>query len=934
MPDFTSPIIPDPILNDRHATGQHAAQRLAAQADFVRRLGRRGATGGEQAANQAEAIWTAALTRGAPVAEALAAAEVPLLPYAALANSYEVHCVGHAHLDMNWQWGLHETVAAGAASFTTLLRLMDEFPELTFIQSQAALYELMRVHHPVLFERIRQAVVGGRWEVIAGQWVEAERNIIGGEGFIRQAVLGRAWCHEHLGLSPEAVAVDWVPDCFGHAASLPGLLAQSGFRHTYACRTGNPDHPAAFRWRGSDGQEVVLWRELTWYNGEGCRDAPRHLLAIEDLIGQRSWLDVIGIGDHGGGPTRRHLRKVADFNTWPVWPRWRWSKLATFLGGLDAVTDRLPVISGELNTEYSGCLTSQAMIKRGNRRGEAACAEAETAAVLAERIVGHPVRPEPLRDAWRRVCFGHFHDILPGSGVRATREHHAASLQEVLAATTAVTSNALQAIAARIDTAWVGNAPSDAHCVPALVAAASGGTGFQVGTVAGASQLESWPMAAVWFNAVALPRHEVAVLRVWEGEMVLSQNRPLRLRQQDGTLLPTQHVGEGLYWGHRYLDLAVPIEVGALGWQTLAVERGPAPAPAQPARASIADEGGRGHPPWVNRPTGLVTLENGTLVVGFDRRTGMPASIRRGGQELLRAPLSVLIVDERPYPMSSWIVGDPMAERLPLCSGLSVSHSGPVRAVIRSELRWGDTTATAIWTLDAGSDRLHLKIETRWLERGTATTGTPRLVLRLPTVLTDAVLTHEIPHGALTRHEEPGRAMPTQRWARADGADGSLVVANDGVHAYAIDHGMIAIDLLRASSDPDPLPEIGDHAWEFTIRPTSSTSDAEATRDGLVLNHPLRALFDRAHSGDLPANSGDLLTATDPEVLVAALKPGESSGSVLRLVNYGNQAHPATVRAHPLLRIAKSQACDLIERTINGTGAVGHHGVASLHFQP
>jgi hypothetical protein len=68
MSHLDAPIIPDPQLSDRHATSQHAAHRLAAQARFVRLLGRRGATGGEAAATQAEAIWAAALHPGAPVA--------------------------------------------------------------------------------------------------------------------------------------------------------------------------------------------------------------------------------------------------------------------------------------------------------------------------------------------------------------------------------------------------------------------------------------------------------------------------------------------------------------------------------------------------------------------------------------------------------------------------------------------------------------------------------------------------------------------------------------------------------------------------------------------------------------------------------------------------------------------------------------------------
>ncbi len=916
------------ILHDRHAADRWAHERLTAQAGFVRGLATRGAAGGTAAADRAEAAYAAALARGANSADALHDGESHLLPFAALAKTYEVTCVGHAHIDMNWQWGYHETVAIGAASFTTLLRLQEEFPELTFLQSQAALYEMMRVHHPALFARIRAAIAGGRWEVVAGQWVEAERNCLSGEGFVRQALLARGWCQEHLGLTPDAVAVDWVPDCFGHAASLPGLLAQAGFRHTYACRTGSTERPAAFRWRGLDGREVVLWRELAWYNGEPRADAAKFLFAIEDLTGLKSWLNVIGIGDHGGGPTRRHLRRVVELDSWPVFPRWRWGRLDGFLAKLDAIKDRLPVHVGELNTEYSGCLTSQSAIKRGNRRGEAVCAEADAAAALANAITGHPVDHGQLRSAWRQVCFGHFHDILPGSGVRATREHHAASMQEALAACTAVASTALRTIAERIDTSWVGPAPGDAVPTVLAISREGGGAGFQTGALDGSSPVDTWPAAALWFNPVGQARDEVAVLRVWEGEAGLDRMQALRLRNADGTLVPTQKLGDGGYWGHRYVDLAARIQVGALGWSTMAVEPGESPVPAEPAVANIADEGGRGHPPWVNRPSGPVTLTNGRLQVAFDRRSGMPSSITRDGVELLAAPIVLTVVDERPYAMNAWIIGDPMAERAPLCDGFEIAQPGPVRAAFRAKLRWGDTTATAVWTLDADSDRLHLRIEARWLMVGSYATTIPRLVLRLPTRLHDAVLTHEIPHGALTRHEEPGRPMPTLRWLRADGSGGSLLVANDGVHAQSIDRGTIALDLLRATCDPDPLPEIGDHAWEFTLRPGAPRDDRDSLGDGVRLAHPLRALLDRAHPGDLPAVSGDLLNAT-AGVAVAALKPAEDGkGLVVRLLNCRDATATVGIQLHPLLQ-RPATPCDLLERPVVAAPLPGR-GAATL----
>jgi hypothetical protein len=60
-------------------------------------------------------------------------------------------------------------------------------------------------------------------------------------------------------------------------------------------------------------------------------------------------------------------------------------------------------------------------------------------------------------------------------------------------------------------------------------------------------------------------RDEVAVLRVWEGEYPWTMAPALpvmRLRAPDGSLVPTQRLGEGQYWNHRWQDLAVPVRIG------------------------------------------------------------------------------------------------------------------------------------------------------------------------------------------------------------------------------------------------------------------------------------------------------------------------------------------------------------------------------------
>ena len=74
--------------------------------------------------------------------------EAVLAPLGPAAKQYTIHVVGHAHIDMNWLWGWPETVATVNDTFTTVERLMEEFPTFHFSQSQTSVYQIMKDYLP------------------------------------------------------------------------------------------------------------------------------------------------------------------------------------------------------------------------------------------------------------------------------------------------------------------------------------------------------------------------------------------------------------------------------------------------------------------------------------------------------------------------------------------------------------------------------------------------------------------------------------------------------------------------------------------------------------------------------------------------------------------------------------------------------------------
>src|SRR4051812_23250595 len=69
--------------------------------------------------------------------------EALLQPLAKEAKSFTIHCVGHGHIDMNWMWSWPETCATTHDTFASVLSLMEQYPELTYSQSQASVYALI-----------------------------------------------------------------------------------------------------------------------------------------------------------------------------------------------------------------------------------------------------------------------------------------------------------------------------------------------------------------------------------------------------------------------------------------------------------------------------------------------------------------------------------------------------------------------------------------------------------------------------------------------------------------------------------------------------------------------------------------------------------------------------------------------------------------------
>lgn len=862
------------------------------------------------------------------VAAAVSQAEALLAPIGAVAKGYTIHCVGHGHIDMNWMWSWQETVATTHDTFQSVLQLMEEYPQLTYSQSQASVYALMEKYHPELFEEIKARIKEGRWEVTAVHWVEGEKNLASGEALARHLLYTRRYTKEKFGLDAEDLPLDWEPDTFGHANTIPTILAQGGVKFYYACRLGGGfDHavsgafprPKLFWWQGPDGSRLLVNKESTWYNSYVNIGDNIALPAVEFFKETKltDWMNVFGIGNHGGGPTRVEVEYLQETATWPIYPT---VVFGTAKGWYETVaaTDlsHLPVLDHELNYEFTGCYTTQTLITQANRFGENYCIEAETLAAITGRD-----SCALLRDAWLGILFNQFHDILPGSGVRQTREHAMGLFQETGAITGAIKREAGKALAK--------NLPTDR-----LVFPSDGGQGvgnaFASGAGAGIGAMESGLSKSagggsvrpyVVYNPCAWERTEAVTIRLYDTDFDPAK---IVARDEDGRSHPTVFLGRGDDWGHSYLDVLFFAQaVPATGYKTFALCEGRVDVDVPQVKALPRDV--------FETPFGMLRFDRykGGIVEVHHKESGI--TFLEGGYDTLG---EWELTNEQPRGMTAWVLGGVQDYKTFGTAGHHIhgvqrnrgtsypSGTSPAYVVHQSFKVPGTKSTIKVQYLIHGfAPRVDVTAEIDWRELGDAERGIPGLRVHFPFDGYDSyALRCETPFGSVVREEIEGEELPSLRYVHAhfDEGQGGFTLLNDSKYGFSVQGGNIAMRVIRSSFDPDHAPEVCKHTIRYSlVFHDTEVAPSELTQLGAAFNHPFLAFPAPVQPGTEPLSKSFVAVETPSVVLTSFKKAEDGAGYVLRLVEYDGNDTEATVTLNGSFG-TRASLTDLMERPVAG----------------
>ena len=336
-------------------------------------------------------------------------------------KDYTAYVVGYAHIDLAWLWRWEESVHdIMFNTFLNQLNLMEKYPDFTFAQDQAVVFEMMERYYPEIYKQIMQRAKTHNWIPVSSTWVQMDENMPDGESLVRQFLYGQKFSKEKFG---HYVRVAWQPDVFGHPYSMPQIASKAGIDFYVFGRPENAKRKPLFWWQGLDGSRVLSYTMAGWYTQPMDERITELTMKTGERAGVKDVLVLFGMGDHGGGPNANDVAGIDKLKNSPDAVAVKTTDVDHYIELLMAGKKDFQIWDGEHNPVVEGCYTTQVEVKRHNRMAEQLLLSAEKMSELAAffRLRDYyPVRD--LTEGWKLTLQNHFHDIM--DLIHASRPGH------------------------------------------------------------------------------------------------------------------------------------------------------------------------------------------------------------------------------------------------------------------------------------------------------------------------------------------------------------------------------------------------------------------------------------------------------------------------------------------------------------------------------
>lgn len=763
----------------------------------------------------------------------------------------EVLFMGHSHLDLVFKWLYRETHRKMERTLSNTVRMMEQYPEVTYLQSQMEILETVASDYPALFQEVKQRVEEGRIEVVGDTYVEFDTNLPSGESLIRQFLYGKSIAHHLMGTDSK---VCFLPDTFGYSGILPQILKQAGFQYFVTAKLSwndtNQPKDLSFLWRGIDGSEVRT-HLIDNYGGnpdparlERMRQDKRR----EQMIHGEKMPCQYGAGDGGGGISDEMIRTIRAIETIDVLAKVKHTTLEkaceeVFYGVEDG---QLPVRNGELYFEkHRGVYTSQAKIKKGNRKLELALQELEALWTFYEMQAAAGEEEwkascrERMKQGWKTLLLHQFHDIISGTCIQEAVREAEAEYQKALALCETVREEILDRVI-RKD-----------------------------------SCITLWNPTGVLADGI------------------IKVELPYPVKTLGGAavqMLPSEETDRK----HPYVGLVSGLSVDAFGFLPLSLgEKTELPVYAE----RICD-----------------CLENSRYRICLDE-VGEIVSLydKRQNREILRGKGNMLCthVDRGGY-FEAWDITEDIERKVyPIhqVEEMVLTEDGPWRKTLRITKTFGNSKIIQKIRIYEDSPRIDFDTWADFQERQMLLKAGFDVDVDAP------MATYDISMGSLQRettrkdsYEKAKFEVLTHKYMDLSQEDHGVAILNDCKYGCDIKGNHMRITLIKTAEFPDPTQDRGIHEFCYSLYPhAGNEKQANVRKEAYLLNQPVKTIQGAVDFAD------SVVEYQEDGVLLETIKKAENQkGVILRFYEHYGKEHE--LQLHWKLPLKTVTRCDILER--------------------
>ncbi len=780
-------------------------------------------------------------------------------------------CVGHTHIDVAWHWTVAQTREKVARSFSTVLKLMEEYPEYVFMSSQPQLYKFLKEDHPHVYEKIKEKVKEGVWEPEGAMWLEADCNVTSGESLVRQILFGKRFFKDEFGVESEIL---WLPDVFGYSAALPQILKKSDVNYFMTTKIAwnqfNKMPYDTFMWKGIDGTDILTHfittkdpyqpkdSHFTTYNGQ---IHPGAIIGAWDRYQQKEINnDVLvsyGFGDGGGGATYEMLEVARRLNKGiPGCPKVELGTSKDYFKRLEAkVKDhkRLPSWVGELYLEYHrGTYTSMARNKRDNRLSENIYTSAEKMSSLA-MLLGKNYPQERLNKGWETILLNQFHDILPGSSIKEVYDVTKEEYKEIIKNGKNVLSDAVEAVGLNIS-------------------------------------LDN--KSLVVFNTLSFERKDIVEFEIPEGI-----SNPM-LMDTDNNEIVCQKVE-----GNKAIFFAEGIP--AMGYKAYTIVE--ASNKENASSIKLSPEAAE------NKFFKLTLDEKGQIKSFFDKENNREVLKKGEVANALQA------FEDKPMNYDNWDIDIFYQEKMWAIDdvqSIEVVERGPVRSALKIERKFSDSIIVQHMYVYNDIARIDFKTYVDWKEHQVL------LKTAFPIEINTNKATYEIQYGNVERPTHHNTSWDVarfevagQKWADLSEGDFGVSLLNDSKYGHDIKDGVMRLTLLKSGIEPNLTTDQEEHFFTYSIYPHGGDwREANTVQMAYMLNNPVETKFEDAHEGKLPKNLSMVKVDKDNVIVEVVKKAEDNDDIIVRMYECYNKRTNVNVEFFKDLKGVVE--CNLMERDL------------------